>query len=271
MDSKLIWIIVVIAAAAAVYVFMREKINLRKAAGGEDKERLRKAVARALPGESGYQVAYGHFEKEVHYGRRTYVTYYSYALACDAGRIWVIPLSFDKELILPGEPILITEDILGVADVSIKKDREGRIRRVVCALYDKGGASLLDCVVEVNNTRKDSYHHVNIIQEEECARFGRLTGEIAARINRGNEELQAQVHARENSARKASVLGTFGIVFSIIFPPVGLVLSIMGLRHIQKSSRGKNALKASLILCRAALVLSIIFTFAEAAFLFMST
>lgn len=35
MDSKLIWIIVVIAAAAAVYVFMREKINLRKAAGGE--------------------------------------------------------------------------------------------------------------------------------------------------------------------------------------------------------------------------------------------
>ena len=63
MDSKLIWIIVVIAAAAAVYVFMREKINLRKAAGGEDKERLRKAVARALPGESGYQVAYGHFEK----------------------------------------------------------------------------------------------------------------------------------------------------------------------------------------------------------------
>ena len=125
--------------------------------------------------------------------------------------------------------------------------------------------------MEVNNTRKDSYHQVNIIQEEECARFGRLTGEIAARINRGNEELQAQVHARENSARKASVLGTFGIVFSIIFPPVGLVLSIMGLRHIQKSSRGKNALKASLILCRAALVLSIIFTFAEAAFLFMST
>lgn len=63
MDSKLIWIIVVIAAAAAVYIFMREKINLRKAAGGEDKERLKKAVARALPGESGYQVAYGHLKK----------------------------------------------------------------------------------------------------------------------------------------------------------------------------------------------------------------
>lgn len=83
-------------------------------------------MARGSAGErAGYQVAYGHFEKEVHYGRRTYVTYYSYALACDAGRIWVIPLSFDKELILPGEPILITEDILGIADVSIKK-RQGR-------------------------------------------------------------------------------------------------------------------------------------------------
>ena len=50
MDSKLIWIIVVIAAAAAVYVFMREKINLRKAAGGEDKERLRKAGRERVSG-----------------------------------------------------------------------------------------------------------------------------------------------------------------------------------------------------------------------------
>ena len=62
MDSKLIWIIVVIAAAAAVYVFMREKINLRKAAGGEDKERLRKAVAR-LCRERQVSGGYGHFEK----------------------------------------------------------------------------------------------------------------------------------------------------------------------------------------------------------------
>ena len=154
-----------IAAAAAVYVFMREKINLRKAAAG----RTRNGSGKPWPGlcreRAGIRWPMVILKKEVHYGRRTYVTYYSYALACDAGRIWVIPLSFDKELILPGEPILITEDILGIATSALKKTGEGRIRRVDCALYDKGGASLLDCVVEVNNTRKDSYHHVNIIQE----------------------------------------------------------------------------------------------------------
>lgn len=56
---------------------VREKINLRRTATGEDKERLQKAVAQALP------------------------------------------LQFDKDLILPGEPVLINADTLGVADVKI--------------------------------------------------------------------------------------------------------------------------------------------------------
>lgn len=49
-----IFLFAAFVVAVAIYIVVREKINLRKAAGGEDKERLRRAVARALPEESGY-------------------------------------------------------------------------------------------------------------------------------------------------------------------------------------------------------------------------
>ena len=268
MDTKLILILVAIVAVVAIYFFVREKINLRRAAGGEDKERLKKAVAQVLPGENGYEVAYGHYEKVQHYGRKPITTYYCYGLAFDASRIWIIPLAFDNGIMIPGEPFLIAGDMLGIAEVRTTNDKEGRARRVDWTLYDKNGVSLLDCIVEVSNTRKDSYHHVNIIQEEECDRFGRLIGSIAARVNRDHAELRAQVHAAESSTRKASILGAFSIVFSIFFPPAGLILSLIGLRQAKQGRIG-NTHTPPLVLCRIALVISVILTLLEAAFLFM--
>lgn len=262
MDIKLILIFAAIIAAIWIYIVVREKINLRKAATGEDKERLRRAVAQALPGESGYQVAYGHYEDVQHYGRKKITTYYCYGLAFDASRIWVMPLQFGKDLILPGEPTLVTGDTLGVANVSITNDKEGKPRRVNIALYDKDGTSLLNCVVEVQNTREDSYHHVNILQEEECARFGRLMDSIAAQVNRDNPGLKEQVHTTEAYTRKAYVRGIFGVVFGVFFPPVDLYFSITGLR-LAKEARIGNELTAQLVMCRGGLVISSIFLLLE--------
>lgn len=191
----------------AIYIVVREKINLRKAAGGEDKERIRRAVARALPEESGYQVAYGHYENVEYVVRKRITTYYCYALAFHESRIWVIPLSFDKENICPGKPVLISSDTLGAVDVSNTKDKKGRLRRVRLSLYDKSGEALFNCIVEVNNTREDRRHHMNIIQEEECCQFGRLIGSIAAQINQDNPGLPEQIHTEEASIRKAYILG----------------------------------------------------------------
>lgn len=94
----MILIFAAIIAAIWIYIVIREKVNLRRAATGEDKERLRRAVAQVLPGESGYQVAYGHYEDVQHYGRKKITTYYCYGLAFDASRIWVMPLQFEKGL-----------------------------------------------------------------------------------------------------------------------------------------------------------------------------
>lgn len=266
MDMQGVLILVAVVAAIIIYIVGREKINLRKAANGEDKERLKRAVAQALPGESGYQVVYGHYEKVEHFGRKTRTTYYCYALAFDASRLWVLPLRFDKEHILPGEPVLITSDALGIADTVIANDKEGKACRVSLTLYDKTGASFLDCVVEVNNTREDRFHHVNIIQEEECARFGRFIGAVSAQVNRDNAELKEQVHAAEASARKASILGIVGVILGIVFPPIGLILSVIGIR-VAKNGRTGDKASYPLMLCRGALVVSILFTLLEGAVL----
>ena len=45
MDIPFLPVAAAVVAAIAIYVIVREKINLRKAATGEDKERLRKAVS----------------------------------------------------------------------------------------------------------------------------------------------------------------------------------------------------------------------------------
>lgn len=262
MDIKLILIFAVIIAAIWIYMVVREKINLRKAATGEDKERLRRAVAQALPGESGYQVAYGHYEKVERYGRKTITTYYCYALVFDTSRLWVMPLRFEKNMILTGEPVQVTRDMLGVAEVSVTNDKEGKARRVDCTLYDPDGVPFLDCVVEVQNTREDSYHHVNILQVEECARFGQWMEALAAQVNRENDELQAQIHTTATSTRKASLLGTFGIVFGIVFPPVGLAMGVVGLRNA-KRMRGGTQRMVSLGMCWVAIGISILLLLLE--------
>ena len=255
MDVKFILVCVAIVAAIAVYVVAREKINLRKAAGGGDRERLEKAVAQALPGEGGYQVAYGHYEKVEQVVRKTITTYFCYALAFDATRIWVIPLDFDRGAVLPGKPVLVT------GDVRITNGKEGRVRRVDCSLYDKNGASILDCVVEASNTKDDRFHPVNITQEEECARFGWMIESMADRANRENAGLREQVHAAAASARKAHVFGMISAAFALL-PPIGIALGVAGLRHAKKSRVG-NQLTVDLVLCRTALVINSIFAVLE--------
>lgn len=259
MDINPIFLFAAFVAAVAIYIVVREKINLRKAADGEDMERLRRAVARALPEESGYQVAYGHYEKVEYVVRKRITTYYCYAIAFHESRIWVIPLRFDKENIFPGKPVLIGSDTLGAADVSTANDKKGRLRRVRFALYDKNGEALFNCIVEVNNTREDRYHHMNIIQEEACCQFARVIGSIAARINQDHTGLPEQIHTEEASMRKAYILGGLSAFMSVIFPPIGLFLSILGLRSAKKGRAGTDRI-CVLTLCYIGLVISMLLT-----------
>ena len=83
-------ILAVIIAVIVVYTQVKKASNMRKAETGMDKEKIKQLAARALPGESGYRVAYAHWEDVQHYGRTTRTTYYTYILAFDAERLLVI-------------------------------------------------------------------------------------------------------------------------------------------------------------------------------------
>ena len=117
-------IVIGIIFVFAVYILIKRKKNLAALETGEDMERLKEAVRKVLPNESGYKVAFAHYERSESYGRRTTTYYYSYALAFDADRLFVIPLKFDKDQILPQQPALLTSENIGVAEVTESRKQE---------------------------------------------------------------------------------------------------------------------------------------------------
>lgn len=256
MDDSVL-IVLVVVAAIVIYVIIKDKINMKKAATGEDQERLKLAVAQALPGEYGYRVAYGHHETIEHRGRKKITTYYCYGIAFDDHRIWVMSLRFEDDRIITGEPVLLTTDRLGVVKTKIVNDKEGNAMRVEVTLYDQNGDSFLDCLVEVNNTRDDSYHHVNIIQKDECAQFGRLMESIESKVNHDNADLKEQVHSDEANMRTCTKYTILGIFFGIFFPPFGVFASVKALQYAKKLQNEKKS-KDALLQSRIAIGVSVV-------------
>ena len=245
-----------------IYVIVREKINLKKAENGEDKERLRQAMLKSLPGETGLRVAYGHWEDVQYRGRTRRTTYYCYGLAFDSSRLFVMPLRYEKDLIVPlQQPILLTAETLGIAKCSIVKDKIGNARRVRTTLHDKNGEKFLDLEVDVVNTRDDRYHPVNIVQPEECQQFCDLMESLCSKVERENEGLEARVN-QEYAAKQgktATILAVIGLALCFVMPVVSIVLGGIGLFYAPKPKQiGRTA--PSLMLSALSLVLGIVFT-----------
>ena len=128
--------LVVIGAAIFAYMQLKERKNKALAETGQDKAHLKQVVEKLLPNEIGCRALYGHWEDVQHMGRTTRTTYYSYAVAFDAERLWVAPLKFQQGSILPAQPVLITREDLGRADTDVTTAKDGGIRRVNVVLYD---------------------------------------------------------------------------------------------------------------------------------------
>ncbi len=114
-NPQAVWLVVAIVAVFAIYTLIRRQKNLAALQTGEDMEKLKEAIRKVLPGESGYKVAYAHYERSETYGRRTTTYYYSYGIAFDAARMFIVPLKFENDQILPQQPALITSENIGVA------------------------------------------------------------------------------------------------------------------------------------------------------------
>lgn len=256
--SNYTWLIIVgIVAVCVIWSNLKESKNKKLAQTGADMQRLKDAVARVLPGETGYTVAYAHYEDVQHYGRSTRTTYYAYALAFDASRLWIIPVGFKNNEILPGKPYLASDNT-GMADVTphMKKDE---LQGVTVILRNKMGEAPTHIDVDVWNTRKDRFHHLNICQPEECRQFHTfITGmaETVAKENEGLKELMDE-KANAQNAKSGKILGILGLC-TCWTGIIGLIFGGIGLLCAPKPSQTGGKATAPFILSLTATILSVL-------------
>lgn len=253
-------VLVVIGVVIFIYEQVKEKKNKALTETGEDMARLRDAVAKVLPGQTGYEVAYGHWEKVEYYGRSRRTTYYTYALAFTSEQMWMIPLGYEKNVILPGKPILITKESLGMATVTPRENKKtGELQGVSLVLRDKDGKSPVNLDVDVLNLRSDAYHHVNISQPEECEKFRRFISGLAETVSQENAGLDERMKADANkqNAKNAKTLGILGIV-CFWLGPIDLIFGGMGLAIAPKPKDTDGKATAPFILNVIAIVLAVL-------------
>lgn len=169
----------VIIALVFVYVFVREKINLKKAATGEDKERIVNIFKTVLPETwQQYRLAFACWEKKEYHGRKTITHYWSYAIAFLDEELIVVPLLCEDKEIRYKDSFRITPDSLGMVN--------GKKGQNWMSLYDHNHKELLTLAVHAKNTKSDRFHPVNLVQEEEAAAFLALIEHWMEEVNTKN-------------------------------------------------------------------------------------
>lgn len=257
-----IGILVVIGVVIFIYEQVKEKKNKQLTENGEDMRRLKEAVATVLPDQTGYEVVYGHWEKVEYYGRSRRTTYYSYALAFDAERMWMIPLGFEKDKILPARPVLITKESLGMATVTPHEDKKtGELKGVSLVLRDKDGKSPVNLDVDVLNLRSDAYHHMNIAQPQEAESFRRFISGMAETVAQENTDLDARMKsdALKQAHKGARTLGILGLC-TCWMGFIGLIFGGIGLLTAPKPKDTGGKATAPFIMCLVATIISAIVT-----------
>lgn len=222
-------IVIGIIAVCVIYTLIRRQKNLAALQTGEDMEKLKEAVRKVLPGESGYKVAFAHYERSESYGRRTTTYYYSYAIAFDAERMFVIPLKFEKDQILPQQPALLTSENIGVAEVTETR-KQDQLKEVHMTIRNKEGENPLEFYVTARNLKSDRFHHFNILQQEECEAFARFAGTLAQTVTAENGALREKMakDSLESGKKSSKTMGILSIVFCWLFI-AGIIFGVIGL------------------------------------------
>ena len=257
-NPQAVWLVVAIVAVFAIYTLLRRQKNLAALQTGEDMEKLKEAIRKVLPGESGYKVAYAHYERSESYGRRTTTYYYSYGIAFDAARMFIVPLKFEKDQILPQQPALITSENIGVAEIREVK-KQDQLKEVYMTIRNKDGQNPVEFYVTAQNLKSDRFHHFNILQQEECEAFAHFAGTLAQKVTAENGELRERManEAIASGAKSSKTLGILSIVFSWLFI-AGLILSVIGLISAPKPKETGGKPVPGFILCCVGLALSLL-------------
>lgn len=227
---SLIPIVVIIGAICLTLV--RKSRNRKAAQSGADKELVRRAVRPLPDGMEDSQIAYAHWEEQESYGRSVTTIYYRCAVAFRDQTLSVFPLQIDKKThsIQAGHPVTLTPENLGKVTVN-RKQKNGAISRADVTLYDKQGETIVRIYVDAENLRKTRWYPVNILQQEELEAFERFITPLAGQVAAENPDVEAMMAAssKEGLGIIGAVLSAIGGTSGICFPPVGIVLCLVGL------------------------------------------
>lgn len=245
-----------------VYTFFFKKgANRKKAATGEDLERVQRAVRDLLPPDAqDAGIAYAHWEDVTHSGRTTRTTYYRYAVAFKSETSWIFPLNIDKathevEVCMPW---VLTPEKLGKILVT-RTDKNGEVRKVEAWYADKQGDTIVRINVDAENLNSSKYLPVNIVQEPEVMAFDRFLSPLALKVAQENPQVEELI-AQKSAGGLAGIavgLAVGGFVGGIFFPPLGAILCVaalvMAINGKRKGNPGNKALITSIV-CLALMI-----------------
>lgn len=170
----LMWVVLI--AAVFAYVKIKEKLNLKKAATGEDQGRIVGIFKSLLPDTwQNYKIAFAHWEKTEYRGRSRITHYWSYAIAFTNDEMFVAPLLCEDREIRYKNWYRITPEDIGF--INARDDGDWM------TIYDNEQKDLLTLQVEAENTKSDRYHPVNIVQRDEADAFKSLICNWMKEIN----------------------------------------------------------------------------------------
>ncbi len=170
----LMWVVLI--AAVFAYVKIKEKLNLKKAATGEDQGRIVGIFKSLLPDTwQNYKIAFAHWEKTEYRGRSRITHYWSYAIAFTNDELFVAPLLCEDREIRYKNWYRITPEDIGF--INARDDGDWM------TIYDNEQKDLLTLQVEAENTKSDRYHPVNIVQRDEADAFKSLICNWMKEIN----------------------------------------------------------------------------------------
>lgn len=170
----LMWVVLI--AAVFAYVKIKEKLNLKKAATGEDQGRIVGIFKSLLPDTwQNYKIAFAHWEKTEYRGRSRITHYWSYAIAFTNDEMFVAPLLCEDREIRYKNWYRITPEDIGF--INARDDGDWM------TIYDNEQKDLLTMQVEAENTKSDRYHPVNIVQRDEADAFKSLICNWMKEIN----------------------------------------------------------------------------------------
>lgn len=259
LPSIALWAVII---GVLVYKFVIQKGGNRKAAeSGEDMKRVKESVSSLLKEPEGFQMAYAHWEEQESFGRTVRTTYYRYGLAFKDQTLCIVPLGIDKKTheVQPAKPMVLTPENLGKVTVKTK-EKNGAVSGMEVWLGDKQGHVIQELNVDVENLRKSRWYPMNILQPEECAAFQNFIAALAQQVARENPGVDALIQAEssEGLGLIGTIISGIGAVFAIFYPPIGLVLCLIGLiMAVVGKAKGSKS-KKWLMINGACMVLALI-------------